>query len=485
MTAEGVISGDVVTEVNGETGDVDLDAADVGADPAGTGASAAASAVGTHTVAADPHGDRTFATAAVTAHTGAADPHGDRTFATGAVGTHAVAADPHGDRAFATAAVNALDTDITTRLEGYQPNDPPVVTVEYLNSQNFVSGESLNEGLALKLDKANGEVVDSTLTVRKSDNTSALRFRSTGGAVDIDKTAGDVVISSFAGATPFTGAQTPLVRLRANGITAAGLTEFGSTVYTAEQSIDAATGVASLGAKNGATNIRMAGYLDISTAPTTGTWTTGDVVMTRLGMVRCTAGGTPGTWALLGRFPEIDAGFTGWMYQPGDSVQAGLIIPTGGLSFIMRFRAMASTIGSLQVHLTVAPTGITNAFCSLHDDSGLVLSATAKSANRASDFTTGGMKTMPLGAVQTVTPGAWLRARFWWTTTTSLPTLSRACNSSSPIINPNQPTAASAASTPLRWATGDSGLTDMASAPDQISNITGHSTAYWCGALPT
>lgn len=225
-------------------------------------------------------------------------------------------------------------------------------------------------------------------------------------------------------------------------------------------------------------------YLDISTAPTTGTWVTGDMVLTRIGWARCTSGGTPGTWALLGPYPELDAGYAGWNFQPGDAVQGGVILPAGGLSMIMRFRAVAPTISSMQVHLTTAPSGITNAFCSLHNDAGAVLGSGAKSANRASDFTTGGMKTMPLTGQQAVTPGAFYRWRIWFTTTTSLPTMSRATSSAPAIINPNQPTTAVVASTPLRWASGDGGLTDMASAPDQIGNITGTSVAYWCGALP-
>ncbi|MFF8589957.1 hypothetical protein ACF061_00715 [Streptomyces sp. NPDC015220] len=46
-----------VTSVNGQAGDVTLDAGSVGADPAGT----ATTAVNTHTAATDPHGDRAYA----------------------------------------------------------------------------------------------------------------------------------------------------------------------------------------------------------------------------------------------------------------------------------------------------------------------------------------------------------------------------------------------------------------------------------------
>jgi hypothetical protein len=58
-------------------------------------AGAAATEVVAHAAAADPHGDRAFATAADAAHAAAADPHGDRAFATAADGTHAAAAGAH------------------------------------------------------------------------------------------------------------------------------------------------------------------------------------------------------------------------------------------------------------------------------------------------------------------------------------------------------------------------------------------------------
>jgi hypothetical protein len=149
--------------------------------------------------------------------------------------------------------------------------------------------------LDAKLDADGGEIVDSTLTIRKSDNSSAVRFRSTGGAVDIDKLSGDVVISSFSGAG-FTGTQTGLVRFRDTGVTVAGLTEFGGTVYQGQQSVDAAGGTANLGAKNTLTNLRIAGFKATFGAPLTGDWATGDVVLATDGIWRCTTGGTPGVW---------------------------------------------------------------------------------------------------------------------------------------------------------------------------------------------
>jgi hypothetical protein len=144
------------------------------------------------------------------------------------------------------------------------------------------------------------QVINSTFIIRKDDWSAAARFRSTGGAVDWDL-SGTMVISSFAG-TPedsFAGTQTGLMRLRAgSGVTLAKLTEFGSNEYAGEQFVDGAAGVAALGAKNGLSNLRFCGYKGTAGAPTTGTWATGDLIMdSTKTWYRCTAGGTPGTWA--------------------------------------------------------------------------------------------------------------------------------------------------------------------------------------------
>lgn len=57
LTISADVEGGAVFSVNGETGDVELDAEDVGADPAGTGASESAAAVAAHEADPDPHPD--------------------------------------------------------------------------------------------------------------------------------------------------------------------------------------------------------------------------------------------------------------------------------------------------------------------------------------------------------------------------------------------------------------------------------------------
>lgn len=159
----------------------------------------------------------------------------------------------------------------------------------------------LEAELDAKLPTEEPEIVDTTFVVRKGDNSAGLRFRSTGGAVDVDKSNGDVVVSNFAGAgaDPFGGAQTGLQRWRANGNTFAGLTEFGDSVYGGQQYIDSRDGaapLAALGGKAGAVAI-IAGVSATPGAPTTGTWATSSIVIDSVGALHlCTAGGTPGTW---------------------------------------------------------------------------------------------------------------------------------------------------------------------------------------------
>lgn len=86
------------------------------------------------------------------------------------------------------------------------------------------------------------------------------------------------------------------VALPAPGATTADLQAGDAAVlFTASQAYDAATvGVT----KNGLTAIRFVGYKSTAGAPTTGTWAAGDLVMDSAKVLwRCTAAGTPGTWA--------------------------------------------------------------------------------------------------------------------------------------------------------------------------------------------
>ncbi|MCX4885848.1 hypothetical protein [Streptomyces sp. NBC_00847] len=137
------------------------------------------------------------------------------------------------------------------------------------------------------------------LTVERNDpegNPGAFRFRVTGSGLDLEIAGLDVFISKWANAD-FTGAQTNVMRWEAAGPHLIGNTQFGTGPFDSVHSIDAGTGVAALGAKNGLANTRISGRRTAAGAPTAGTWTSGDTVQDSAGAWwLCTAGGTPGTW---------------------------------------------------------------------------------------------------------------------------------------------------------------------------------------------
>jgi len=255
----------------------------IGAEPSGT----AAAAVATHAAdTTDVHGiaDTTLletttgaqakaTTAQTTAITAAA------TDATNKVTAHTEAADPHGDRSWADNKF-ALATTVTTINGRVSAIEQGTASLAGVNSTGPV------------------QIVGSNLTVSRNTAGSlgAYRFRTTGGGLDLEVAGLDVIVSHWANAD-FTGAQKNVMRWEAAGPHLIGRAQFGTTPYNTVHDIDSTTGVAGLGAKNGLTNIRLAGFKNTAGAPTTGTWTTGDVVLDSAGAWHlCTAGGTPGTW---------------------------------------------------------------------------------------------------------------------------------------------------------------------------------------------
>jgi hypothetical protein len=372
-------------------------------------------------------------------------------------------------------------TGLQTALDGKQPTGSYLVAADI---DDLATEQALTDGLATKLDALDGQVVDSTLVVRKGDLSAGLRLRSTGGAVDIDKTSGDVYVSSFAG-PGFSGAQTGIQRWRAAGTTLAGLTEFGSTADLSEQSIDGAGGVANLGAKNGATNLGLAGYLDIPRAPTSGTWAAGEIVMTRTGLYRCVSGGTPGTWVSMSPVDPLptpfDHGLIGWTFDPQDQ-QAGTAVPTAGLAHVVRIKLLSSVLTNLHFHLTVGGSVLTanQCYATVHNDAGAKIGADAITGSLhntgAGGWGDSGAKVCPLVTPQGgITPGAWYKIAFWWNGSGG-PSFSRNTNAGSSMLNINL-TAGTA-----RYATANAGLTTAASAPENLGATSGGSTAWWVGA---
>lgn len=140
-------------------------------------------------------------------------------------------------------------------------------------------------------------VVDgANLVVRRADDEGAYRFRVTGGALDLEIGGMDVIISVWAEGD-FTGAQANIMRWEPAGPHMMGRTIFGTGGFDVVHALDAGTGVAEVGKKNGLANIRLAGFKDSAGAPGTGTWAAGDVVLDSAGAWHlCTTGGTPGVW---------------------------------------------------------------------------------------------------------------------------------------------------------------------------------------------
>lgn len=212
-------------------------------------------------IGAEPSGT---ATAAVSAHVSASDPHGDRSWA---------------DNKFATSldltATNGNVTDCLTRLTAIEQGTATLAGVK-------------STGLV--------QVVGNNLLVKRGDNAGAYQFRVTGGGLDLEVGGMDVIISTWSEAD-FTGTQKAVMRWEPAGPHLVGRVQFGTSPYDTVHDIDAGTGVAGVGAKNGLANIRLAGFKATAGAPTTGEWAAGDVVLDSAGAWHlCTTGGTPGTW---------------------------------------------------------------------------------------------------------------------------------------------------------------------------------------------
>jgi hypothetical protein len=486
-------------------------------------------------------------------------------------------------------------TNLQTTLDGLQSAGDYLVDADLTD---YATDTELTTGLNLKLDKAGGEIVDSTITVRKGDNSSGIRMRSSGGAVDFDKMNGDIIVGSFAG-PGFSGAQTNIQRWRNDGTTFVGKTSFSATAYGEEQVIDATSGEARIGAKNSLANLRFCGYTATNTFPASGTWALNDLVLDTLGRLwRCSVAGTPGTWvavdksaiglanvdntadtakpvstaqqtalnlkaniasptftgtvngitkAMVGlgsvdntadtakpvstfqqtaldlkanlasptftgtvagitksmvglanvdntadsakpistlqavahaaNVRAIDHNYGGWTFDPA-MVQGNGLVVTSGLTYVIRLRIMSSLVTNLHFHITTPGATLTSGQCfaTLHDDSGVLLAASAVTSDLSGTGTngwlTGGLKTHPLVTPQATTPGNWYKIRFWFNGTTG-PTFSRALSSSSAILN------AGLSAPNFRYATADTSVTTLASAPGTIGTQTGDSIARW------
>lgn len=183
--------------------------------------------------------------------------------------------------------------------------------------------------------------------------------------------------------------------------------------------------------------------------------------------------GGAATTVTTGGFLPPDSGLVGWTFDSCE-VQSGTVMPTAGLLTFARIKIPASAAVT-NILLHVASAGVTltagQCFASLHNGSGALLGAGAVTADQSTNWQSGGLKVMPLTVAQAAT-GPYVYVCWWFNGTTG-PSISRAVNSSSAILN------AGLSAPNFRYGTADTGLTTTP--PNNIGTQTGGSTAFWVG----
>ncbi|MFG2276770.1 hypothetical protein ACGFNY_44305 [Streptomyces chartreusis] len=400
----------------------------------------------------------TGATAKVTAHSGATDPHGDRAWA---------------DSKFATSTDLGTTNATVTDLDGFvQDCLTRVAAIE--GGTAWLSGLNVD---------GNAQIADGDLTVK--DVAKGYRFRRGGSALDLEATGADLLLSNWSG-SGFNGTQRAYLRLSADAqnVQVAGPVESVASLYgAAVHKLDPATGVASLGGKNGLTAVRFAGLKATPGAPTTGDWTAGDTVADSTGAWwLCTASGTPGTWT-TGALPSTGGIITGnlavtgnafgqdtpsahgiaaWCYDPALAVNSTAL--SNGILYLTRVNIAADVTVS-KVYWWVGNSGSSPVSgqnqVGLYNSSGTLLAST----NVDSSISTAGFKTTTITS-QALTAGA-----FYWVAmvfnASVAPTLTRASGWTGvdTAANLGQPAASS------RFATNGNSRTALPATITPASNV--------------
>ena len=342
--------------------------------------------------------------------------------ATSTVSTHAGATDPHGDRAwadnkFATATDLGATNSTVTTLGG------AVTSLDGFVQDCLTRVSAIEQGTAW-LNGVNStgpvQVVGNNLTVKKLDDAGGYRLRTTGDANDFDVSIDTLV--SFYENENFTGGQTPLMRWEPAGPHLIGRTQFGTSPYDTVHDINAATGVAALGARNSLANVRLTGRRATAGAPTSGTWDAGDTVQDSTGVWwLCTASGTPGTWvtpaAPGSEWTPADQGLAAWSMDPASCTGAGTTLSAGFIYLVQLLLRAPATLTKVHAVLGAAGSGLTSGQClaGYYDTAGNRVGVTA---DMSTTWNSAGNKAMNLTASYAA-PAGKLYAAYLFNGTTS------------------------------------------------------------------
>jgi hypothetical protein len=291
-------------------------------------------------------------------------------------------------------------------------SDPVTLT------QNQVDG--LDDALAARLPLSGGTITGN-LTVARSDGQGGYRLRTTGGELDLEVAGKDVYISHW-NEPGFTGEQKNLMRLGHGNPHLIGRSTFGTGTHDAVHAIDAATGVAELGARNALEKVRLTGRRTTAGPPTTGTWDAGDTLQDSTGAWwLCTAGGTPGTWtspaAPGNTWAPTDHGLTAWSFDPASCTGSGTALSAGFIYLIELVLRQPATLTKVHAVLGSAGSALTAGQClaGLYDTAG---NRVAVTADMSTTWNTAGNKVMTLTAAYAAAAGRYYVA-FLFNGTTS------------------------------------------------------------------
>jgi hypothetical protein len=172
-------------------------------------------------------------------------------------------------------------------------------------------------------------------------------------------------------------------------------------------------------------------------------------------------------------FQPTDHNMVGWTFDPEECQGGTLLASAAGTLNLIKFRAAGSTITNALMHFTAGGATLTGTYAALFTAGGALL-AGSTSADQSTSWQSGGSKTITFGTPQSVTPGSLYYYGFFIATAVTMPTITRALNSSTAITNiglsaPN-----------FRYATtADTALT--ATMPNNFGAQTGTATAFWVG----